>query len=560
MERLENPLTLARAMQLAITAVAALLLLPVTPSAASGGTDYYFPGVDIEDLRGRDVPQTCFFRAWYPGGPFAYSETVPTGSGNNPETWVSYWPAKFKLPEGSRLVIRGKYAHNRYLGFDTYAEASPIGALAGYQIEPDPGSTNTYREGENRNARRRNYTIYVVDEIEPDDPAPNTLYVRSKNPDISVFKDHSEFRYRSYFPDRGRDISGDVGLPRLARLELADGTVIRGERDICRRINLHNTTGDLTETALPTEAWNQFITLGAQLGNPRAPAQPVPRWERFFNPAHTLFGQFLLPNAQAARDQIPANTTGAGGGSLAGTQANAYMGLFLSHDGVDREIAVTTVKLPVTPETFDGDRFGHKAPIQAQYWSMCTNVDVAGYGLNAENHPTGVRQGMCHNDETVVLNSERFTRIVHSQPGSRPWNATNECGWSWLSSGQDDNLGRPVVQVLLRPNLSPEPDFAEASANVTEPYTEAEVMGDYYAQTTYMSRAEFEALGCDPDGFEQPEGRPDLPAPIWGTETTVKPAIVRSKHEPGTPVPQDPAASPVQNFFILLQYMASLLE
>ena len=386
------------------------------------------------------------------------------------------------------------------------------------------------------------------------------MYVRSLNPNISAFKDHSELRFRSYLPDRGHDILGGVPLPRLARLELADGTVIRGQREICRRINLHNTTGDLTETALPIEAWEQFAEIAAQLGNPRAPAQETVRWERFFNAPFTMFGQFLLPNAQAARDQIPAATTGAGGGSLAGTQENAYMGVFLSHDTPDREVAVTTVKVPITPETFDGDRFGHKAPIQAQYWSICTNVDAVGYGLNAENHPTGVRQGMCHNDETVVLNSERFTRIVHSQPHNRPWNATNDCGWSWLNSGQNDGLGRPITQVLLRPNLSPEDDFAEASANVTEPYTEAEVMGDYHAQTTYMSVAEFEAMGCHKDGFRQPARRPDVPAPIWGTETTIKPAIVRSKHEPGDPVPQDPNATPAENFFILLQYMGSLLE
>ena len=539
----------------------AAMMLPAAGAFAGNnatGTDYYFPNTEIDELSNSDIPKSCFWKPWYAGNEFAYSETVATGSGNNPETFVSYWPAKFKLPDGSRLVIKGEYAHNRYMGFDTYSQAFPIGALAGYEIEPDPGHTNTYRPGANRNAEDRSFTIYVVDEIEPENPAPNTLYVRSKDTNISAFKDHSEFRFRSYFPDRGTDILGDVKLPKLARLELADGTVIGKQKDICGRINLNGTTGDLTETALPIEAWNKFIELGTQLGNPMAPAQPNVAWERFLNPAFNLFGLFLMPNAQQARDQIPRPSEGAGGGSLAGTQANAYMGTYVSHETVEREVAVTYVKLPVTPETFDGDKYAHKGPIQAQYWSICSNVDPVGKGLTSEQHPTGVRQGMCLNDETVVLNEQHFTRIVHTQPQNRPSNATNECGWSWLSSGLSDNLGRPVAQLLLRPNLSPEADFAEASANVTEPYTEAAVMGDYLPRTTYMSVTDFEALGCSNDGYEQ--SRPDMPAPIWGTENTIKPAVPRSKHEPGTPVPQTEGASPVQNFFQLLQYMGQLVQ
>ena len=85
-------------------------------------------------------------------------------------------------------------------------------------------------------------------------------------------------------------------------------------------------------------------------------------------------------------------------------------------------------------------------------------------------------------------------------------------------------VGRPVVQVILRPGLAGEKSFVENSVNVKIPGTEAEVMGDYLPVTEYMSRAEFEAMGCNPEGFAQPAGRPDLPAPVWGTEQTIKPA------------------------------------
>ena len=550
--------------RLIVSFCAVLITLSATGvSAAKTGTDYYFPGVEINELRAKDIPQSCFWKPWYSGGEFAYSKTVATGSGNNPENWVSYWPAKFKLPQGSKLVMKGEFPHNRYMGLDTYSAAAPIAAIAGYQMEADSKSVNPYLPGANRKAPHRDFTLYVVDEVEPENPEPNTIYVKNPNPNLSVFKGATEFRLRSYLPDRGQDIAGGVKLPKLARLELADGTVIGNQKEICNQININSTTGDLTETALPIEAWNKFIEIGNQLGNPYAPAQPNVTWERFFNAPFNLLGLFLMPNAQTQRDaNLPAGGTGGGGGSLAGTQANSYVATMLHHGepGGDREVAVTTVKVAVTPKTFDGDKFSHKQPIQAQYWSICTNVDPAGNGLTAEGFPTGVRQGMCQNDETIVLNAERYTRIVHTQPQNRPENATNACGWSWLNSGPGDNLERPVAQMILRNGLSPESDFAESSANVIEPYTEASVMGEYLPVTIYMSVEEFEALGCNNDGFVQPEGRPDLPTPIWGTENVIKPAYQKSQHEPGTPVPQTEGAHPVQNFFQLLQYMGSLLK
>ncbi len=75
-------------------------------------------------------------------------------------------------------------------------------------------------------------------------------------------------------------------------------------------------------------------------------------------------------------------------------------------------------------------------------------------------------------------------------------------------------------------------------------------MGDYLPVTTYMSRAEFEAQGCHSDGYIQPAGRPDLPAPVWGTENTVKPGYPALQLPPGTEVPN--------NVFGILQLLGKL--
>lgn len=496
---------------------------PVAGAAAPTGTDYYFPGVDIATLDQAAIPQNCFWKAWYSGNYFAYSRSVPVGSGNNPETWVTYSPAKFKLPAGATLTIKGEYPHARYFGIDTYSGPFPVDAISGTQLEPDPGATNPFLTGADRSAKLRGYTIYLVEEVKPATPAANTLYLRPAQAK-SLAGYSPELRLRNYFPDRGRDVLGGVGYPRLHSLALADGRTITGEENICRSINLNTSLGDLSETAIPLRILNTLVSIAP---NPaRAPAQGTPLWERFFNLPYSLVGLFLLPGGEEMRARIPVPRPDAGGGgSLAGTVANAYVATYLSHETADREIAVTRVKVANTPRTFDGPKtLQVTEPLQAQYWSICTNVDVAGNGLTPEGFPTGVRQGMCHNDETVVLNRDRYTRIVHSQAASRPENATNACGWSWLNSGPGDNLGRPVVQVLLRPGLAGEASFVENSTNVKIPGSEAQIMGEYLPVTEYMSRARFEAMGCNPEGYEQPAGRPDLPAPVWGTEQTIKPS------------------------------------
>ncbi|MGA1770493.1 MAG: hypothetical protein ACO4CP_11915, partial [Steroidobacteraceae bacterium] len=202
------------------------------------GTAYYFPGVDIDRLSAKDAPQTCFWKYWTPGGPFHYSRTFPQGSGNTAEMWASYWPAKFKIPAGSTLVIKGRFPYARYTSLELYSGPVPLGGIAGFRYEADPGSTNTMRLGANRRDPNRDYTLYLVDEERPPVPAPNTLYLKAAagSSPQSAFSP-SELRLRVYFADRGRDVPGGVGLPRLAELRLADGTILRKESDICGRIN-----------------------------------------------------------------------------------------------------------------------------------------------------------------------------------------------------------------------------------------------------------------------------------------------------------------------------------
>jgi hypothetical protein len=55
---------------------------------------------------------------------------------------------------------------------------------------------------------------------------------------------------------------------------------------------------------------------------------------------------------------------------------------------------------------------------------------------------------------------------------------------------------RPNVGVAYMRFMAANPDWEQAPQKVTVPNTEAAIMGEYFPQSQYMSRTEFEALGC----------------------------------------------------------------
>ena len=117
----------------------------------------------------------------YGGKTFARWAT-PTAE-NFMDIEASYWPARFKLAPGEKLVLAGYYPHARYASVNSYGGGAPTSSLVDADIEPDAGSTNPFRQGARRDTPndQRRYTFTVVNEPEPAnkaDRAPNTLYAR----------------------------------------------------------------------------------------------------------------------------------------------------------------------------------------------------------------------------------------------------------------------------------------------------------------------------------------------------------------------------------------------
>ena len=215
---------------------------------------------------------TCFWE-----GPISMKRHSSRGFNghyfNFPEESATYWMSRFNLPEGSRLVLRGRYPHARYISLNSYSEAVPTDALSDIVIRPDRGSVNPFIPGNRRDRRRRAWRVRVLDQ-EP--PAPgakrkrNTLYARpSGDAAIEVF-------YRVYEPDRGLGLTGGTYLPRPV-LRLADGRVLK-RRALCREINDPNR--DITVDTTPEALWESGRA--APGCHPENPAYKPVHWERYF--------------------------------------------------------------------------------------------------------------------------------------------------------------------------------------------------------------------------------------------------------------------------------------
>jgi hypothetical protein len=135
---------------------------------------------------GRSAVRTVVhFPANGPGG--QASNTCFWGTSYTEETWNKIWPDSHTnyetsidtIPAGGKIVFHGQFPHARFFSFTT---SSVLGTIRGHlyddQIKPDPGSTNPFLPGANRNAKHRSFTVTMVDWPDPGPgrEAPNTVY------------------------------------------------------------------------------------------------------------------------------------------------------------------------------------------------------------------------------------------------------------------------------------------------------------------------------------------------------------------------------------------------
>ena len=399
---------------------------------------------------------------------------------------ASYWPARFRLAPGEKLVLKAIFAHSRYTSFNSYGGGAPTSSLVDKDIKPDSGSSNPFLQGARRDTPddQRHYTVYVINEPEPKnkaDRAPNTLYARPAAEPYDIV----ELRFRTYLvdetPQAAFDQRGGVPLPAPVALISADGVTHPGEA-ICREDRAQ--AQKMFFRAVPPETvsawWEGYpctdkTPKGQFCNDPfTAPAQTPPVTEKFFGIPYSLKGMHMPPE-ERAKMKPPSSCKLAKG--FEGNADNAYMMTFLNnHFG---KVVELRGRYPRTPRTYFDAKTWDESQTDLRYWSAMSGNEVPS---------TQIAAGIV--DEQIPIDKDGFFSIIVSKPEDRPKNATQACGHAWLDWGRrGDFTGRDGQTVVVWRHTIPADGFNKSLLAVCEPGTEKEVMGDYLPTGRYFKDA-----------------------------------------------------------------------
>jgi hypothetical protein len=337
--------------------------------------------------------------------------------------------------------------------------------LLDQEIIPNLGSTNPFVPGNARNDPSRIYTL----QIKPTNenvvcPAPVQGNVLQTPYGIT------SLAYRIYVPDSKADFTGNAGLPR-ATLYMADGRILQGQ-EAC----------DVISPIPPGFEVGRYGAFSAEeYAEMRASADPSSNPPVFRNTWSNRYHQQCEFGGDCSVPKSPLGVFGAPDSRILYTFASRTHG----------EVLVLRAKLPLTPETSQGQDVAVEGELR--YWSVCS---YEYYSERAED---------CLFDEQVQVNEDGYYTIVFSREEDRPENATTDCGVHYLRwSVNGDGFGieegyenHADDGVFYFRNLIPAPDFPYAIPAL-DAFNEEDKMGDYLPKGKYLTREEFEALGCNP--------------------------------------------------------------
>ncbi|MBW2148852.1 MAG: hypothetical protein JRG73_19490 [Deltaproteobacteria bacterium] len=458
----------------------------------------------------------------------------------SPDNHVTYMKLFFIAPFDSQLLIEGDFAHARFMDYQILAPFDPqnpttsgMGApevpIVDVDIEPDPGHTNPFRPGADRNAENRHYHLTFdlkagnAVELNPEAMiapayrAPGNTRVggpfafSGPNGNGSIIASVLWLRY--YAPDKDRGPLGGVGYPKaLLRLETGETFWIQPDFSLAERRQNTAVPGYRTWSAEPEELIGPNVGWGKMFGF----------WLTFADgvayPWVNPWGVFPKSWAEEEIQSRDACYFGRGPNmappgnyetSASGMNYNTYLYRVVWLGG--GKVYALTGKLPTTPKTRDGEPIATTG--EARYWSICHTGKGEG-----EKYP-GLLYGCLMDDEIETDTNNKYI-IVYSRGHQRPWNATEECGVTW------QNFGLESKQVLNIRWMSVMPDdylpqHAPHQNNIpwetgewSSPSWDINIMGynnqngfmkEYQPLMHYFSKEEFETLGCPVRAEDIPE-------------------------------------------------------
>lgn len=390
-----------------------------------------------------------------------------------PDSGVTYWATQFRLPAGAKLTLEGQFPHARHISFNSYLEGAPVDRINDVMMSAVAGATNPFQTGARRDAPQRDYRVNVAEHDlvagQPLDDAkrePSTLYVPQGGSLHQLY-------YRVYVPDAGRDARGGVPLPEPV-LTLADGKQLRGG-ELCQSIVVKE--GSINDVHLAAEKLKILQNLPSTT-TAHHPAQNPPNWNAFFNAPLAASTTLIGTPYEAIRQKMDVTRRG----GYYSTLDNTYMSTYI--DNRFGDVLVLHAKAATTPKTHDGETT--MAAGQLRYWSVCKYRSLSDTAVDS-----------CVHDEQVPTDAQGDYTIVVSSADKRPANARPECGVAWMDWGrQGDGIGNAHGGFLLYRNMIPAADFQQSLFAIHKLGEEAPVMKEYFPDTRYMSRSEFEKRGC----------------------------------------------------------------
>jgi hypothetical protein len=362
-----------------------------------------------------------------------------------PDSSAQYWTAGYRTVPGTHIRIDGVYPYARYTSWNVYDPIlRPFTHKADVDIAPDPGSANPFLPGADRTTpvAQRRYTLYITFDA-GFKPGPNTIYVDpSKNP-------AGVFTLRVYVPDRGRDVTGGVGLPQVTWQPNSEGAPAF----------VSPCTGvEKPTVSTVTDAYSQQD--GPDTGPP-FPGRNPPKWHKFVNlcvSGRDLFFDNDIADQFPDSGQDPCGNFGSGG--FLSNMDNAYTSTAITR-GFGR-LVVLHGKAPTYAATYPKAGTMPSGE-QLRYWSFC------------QNDPFTQRYIACLRDDQVKLDKDGFYTIVISRPADRP-----RCAKNWIPWGPQPE------GVLIYRHMLPDPAFS-GSIQRASYGSEQSTMGDYFPTPRYLT-------------------------------------------------------------------------
>jgi len=459
--------------------------------------------------------------------------------GNNVDTHVAYFKMVFVAPLNSQLLIEGDFPHARFMDVQItgpFDPKMPAGGNLGpmevpivdVDIEPDPGHTNPFRIGADRNAKKRHYHLTF------DLKAGNSVELNPQAMKEPAFRASGNMRVggpfastgpffngaiapsvvwvRYYAPDKDVGSLAGVSLPKaLLRLKTGETLWLQPDFSLAEERWTARPPGAQTKPEKP------FNFLGPSLG-----------WFKIFDlrgirvEAETYWRTYLLPDWIKNRfkkkiressaclfsrgPQVP--VPGSYEPSATTCAYNSYLARTIQLG--KNKIYALTGRLPTTPETRNGEPTMEKT--QARYWSICH------YGSGEDKKYHFLAYG-CLMDDEITVNGENDYIIVYSRGKDKPSNAREECGVTWQDYGPESRQPFTLRWMSVAPDHFME-EYSphihnipwEAGAWSGANYDKSLVgenrpgaMGSYKPIIHYLTKEEFESLGCPVNPQSLPE-------------------------------------------------------